>query len=184
MRKLAVLAGLGGVLLLALGSYALAGEGSKQARAGKLVGYQEVPSVSTRASGSFEARLVDNSRIEYKLTYKDLEDSITQAHIHFGQRLVNGGISVFLCSNLPSPPTPAGTQACPPSPATVTGTIVPANVIGPAAQGIAPGEFTELLAAIRARKTYANVHSVKFPGGEIRAQLGDRRGKRGKKDDD
>jgi len=60
---------------------------------------------------------------------------------------------------------------------------VPANVIGPEAQGIAPGEFTELLAAIRARKTYANVHSSKFLNGEIRAQLGDRRGKRGKKDD-
>jgi len=78
MRKLAVLAGLGGVLLLALGSYALAGGGSNNARGGKLVGYQEVPSVSTAASGTFEARLVGNS-IEYKLSYKSLEGSVTQA---------------------------------------------------------------------------------------------------------
>ena len=40
-------------------------------------------------------------------------------------------------------------------------------------------EGDELLAAIRAGKTYANVHSTKFPGGEIRAQLGGRGGKKG-----
>ena len=42
---------------------------------------------------------------------------------------------------------------------------------GPAGQGIAPGEYEELLRAIRAGATYANVHSTKYPGGEIRAQL-------------
>ena len=48
MRKLAVLAGLGGVLLLALGSYALAGGGSNNARGGKLVGYQEAVGLDRR----------------------------------------------------------------------------------------------------------------------------------------
>jgi CHRD domain len=178
MRKLVLFAGLGGVLLLGLGSFALADGGAKHAR-GKLIGYQEVPSVSSRGSGEFEAKIVDNSRIEYKLSYRDLEAAVLQSHIHFGQRSVNGGISVFLCSNLGN--GPAGTQACPAPPATITGTLVPANVIGPTAQGIAPGEFDELLAAIRAGKAYANVHSSLFPGGEIRAQLG---GDRGKKDED
>ena len=174
MRKLVLFAGLGGILLLGLGSYALADGGSKQAR-GKLIGYQEVPSVSSKASGEFDAKIVDNSRIEYTLSYRDLEAAVLQAHIHFGQRSVNGGISVFLCSNLGN--GPAGTQACPPAPATVTGTIVAANVIGPASQGIAAGEFAELLAAVRAGKTYANVHTSMFPGGEIRAQLGKSLGK-------
>lgn len=50
-------------------------------------------------------------------------------------------------------------------------------MIGPAAQGIDPGEFGELVRAIRAGTTYANVHTVKYPGGEIRAQL-ERRGRR------
>ena len=178
MRKLVLFAGLGGVLLLGLGSFALADGGSKHAR-GKLIGYQEVPAVSSRGSGEFEARIVDNSRIEYTLSYRDLEAAVLQSHIHFGQRSVNGGISVFLCSNLGN--GPAGTQPCPAPPATITGTLVPANVIGPAAQGISAGEFGELLAAIRAGKAYANVHSSLFPGGEIRAQLG---GDRGKKDED
>ena len=70
-----------------------------------------------------------------------------QAHIHFGGPRQSGGISVFLCTNLGN--GPVGTQACPAPPATVTGTIRPADVIGPTAQGIAAGEFAELIDAIR-----------------------------------
>ena len=46
-------------------------------------------------------------------------------------------------------------------------------MIGPSGQGIAPGEYAELLRAIRAGATYANVHTTKYPAGEIRAQLND-----------
>ena len=179
MRKLVLFAGLGGVLLLGLGSFALADGGSKNVR-GQLIGYEEVPAVSTAASGEFDARIVDNSTIEYTLSYADLEGAVQQAHIHFGQLSVNGGITVFLCSNLGN--GPAGTQACPASPATITGTITAADVssvpaaAGAVTQGIAAGEFAELLAAIRAGATYANVHTTRWPGGEIRAQLGKSRG--------
>ena len=42
----------------------------------------------------------------------------------------------------------------------------------PRAQGERkPGEYAELLRAIRAGVTYANVHSKTYTGGEIRAQL-------------
>jgi hypothetical protein len=95
---------------------------------------------------------------------------VTQAHIHFGSPSQTGGISVFLCTNLGN--GPAGTQACPPAPATISGTITPADVIGPAAQGITAGQFAELIEAIRSGATYVNVHSSLYPGGEIRAQLG------------
>ena len=138
-----------------------------------LTGYEEVPSVSTVASAEFRARISDDdTALDYELSYADLEGSVTQAHIHFGQRGVNGGISVWLCGNPgPGVAPPAGTPACPPPPATVTGTLTAANVVGPAGQGIAAGEFAELVAAIRAGKTYANVHSTKFPGGEVRSQI-------------
>ena len=139
-----------------------------------LTGYEEVPSVSTVATGTFDARISkDESQIDWELSYSDLEGAVQQAHIHFGQKGVNGGISVWLCGN-PSATVnpPAGTQPCPPPPATITGTATAANVVGPANQGIAAGEFAELIRAIRAGKTYANVHSTKFPGGEIRSQLG------------
>ena len=53
------------------------------------------------------------------------------------------------------------------------------DVVGPAGQGIAAGEWEEFLDALRAGVTYANVHSTARPAGEIRAQLldddGDRR---------
>ncbi len=84
---------------------------------------------------------------------------------------MEGLASGFAATPVPGVTPPAGTQACPPSPATVTGTLTAANVVGPAGQGIAAGEFAELIRAIRAGKTYANVHSTKFPGGEIRSQI-------------
>jgi hypothetical protein len=51
-----------------------------------------------------------------------------------------------------------------------------------AGQGIAAGDFAELVRAIRAGKAYVNVHSSVFPGGEIRGQLD--RGKEHEHDDD
>lgn len=136
----------------------------------RLDGFSEVPSLSTPGKGRFTIN-IDRRRqsIDYVLVYEGMSADVTQAHIHFGQRHVNGGISVFLCSNLGN--GPAGTQACPLRAGTVTGTIVAANVIGPVGQGIAAGEFGELLKAIDGGATYANVHTVAFPGGEIRAQI-------------
>ena len=55
----------------------------------------------------------------------------------------------------------------------MTGTFRAADVIGPAVQGIAPGEFDELVKALRAGVAYANVHTDLHPGGEIRGQLDD-----------
>ena len=138
----------------------------------QLSGYQEDPFVlSTTGKGQFFARIdTRKQEITYRLSYSGLEGTVTQAHIHLGGARQSGGISVFLCTNLGN--GPAGTQACPPAPATVTGTIRPADVIGPAGQGIAAQEFAELVAAIRAGVTYVNVHSTLYPPGEIRGQLG------------
>lgn len=142
-----------------------------------LIGYEEVPSISTEGNGQFKARINNSgTEISYSLSYSDLEGAVQQAHIHLGQKGVNGGITVFLCSNLGN--GPAGTQACPPAPATITGTITAADVSPPIPatlaarnQGLDTGEFDELLSAIRAGSTYVNVHSTKWPGGEIRSQI-------------
>ena len=136
----------------------------------RLTGYQEVPALSTSGHGTFRASIrAGGSAIRYRLTYAGLESAPQQAHIHLGQPAVNGGVVVFLCSNLGN--GPAGTQPCPASPATISGTLHAADVIGPADQGIAPGQFGELVRAIRAGATYANVHTVNHSGGEIRTQL-------------
>ena len=137
-----------------------------------LVGTQEVPAVSTTGHGGFALRQSpDGAALHYQLAYDGLEGDVTQAHIHIGQQDVNGGVAVWLCSNLASPPTPAGVQPCPAPPARISGIITAADVVGPAGQGIAAGEFDELVRAIRRGVAYANVHSSKFPGGEVRSQL-------------
>jgi len=134
-----------------------------------LSGYEEVPAVSTEGGGTFRATIHrSRQEIRFRLEYGRLSGPVQQAHIHFGQERVNGGISAFLCSNLGN--APARTKACPQA-GTVTGTIRPQDVVGPAAQGIAPGEFGELVRAMRAGVTYANVHSAPFPAGEVRGQI-------------
>ncbi|HJS75497.1 MAG TPA: CHRD domain-containing protein [Vicinamibacteria bacterium] len=130
--------------------------------------------ISTVAKGSFSARLSnDGKTLSYRLRYTGLEDDITQAHIHIGQFHTSGGISVFLCKTEANPgPTPDLTPFCPdPRSGEVEGTLTEANVFGPAAQGVAAGEFEELVRLMRAGVTYANVHSLKFPAGEIRGQI-------------
>jgi hypothetical protein len=138
----------------------------------QLSGYNETPlALSTTGTGRFLARISRaGDQISYTLSYSALEGNVTQAHIHIGSMSQTGGISVFLCSNLGN--GPAGTQACPAAPATISGTLTAADVIGPVGQGVTAGQFDELIAAIRAGSTYVNVHSTLYPLGEIRAQLG------------
>ncbi len=176
MRKLVFAAVVGGSLLVALvgGSFALAKDDKGGDARAKLIGYNEVPSVSTVAKGHFRARIDrDDRTIEYELSYEGIEGGTAMAgHIHLGQRHTNGGVSAFLCGGGDKP-------ACPSPGGTVKGTIDAADVIGPAGQGIAAGQIDELVRAIRAGATYANVHSTAFPGGEIRGQVkggGDHRG--------
>ena len=138
----------------------------------ELESYQEVPSISSPASGDFEARLSrDEATLTYTLTYGGLQGDVRQSHIHFGQHSVNGGIVVFLCQTTTNP-DPTGLAPTCPQEGTVEGSLTAANMTGGAAgQGIAAGEFAELVAALRAGVTYVNVHSSTFGGGEIRGQL-------------
>jgi hypothetical protein len=142
-----------------------------------LTGYEEVPVVSTAASGQFRARISnDESSIQWQLSYANLQGAVQQSHIHVGQAGVNGGISVFLCTNLGN--GPQGTQPCPAPPTTISGTInandvspnIPATQ-GARTQGVDTGEMAELIRAIRAGATYVNVHSTQWTGGEIRKQI-------------
>jgi hypothetical protein len=174
------------VALLGVGGVTAAvasGDSEQRKFSVNLIGYEEVPAVSTLGGGTFHAAISrSDDEIRYELTYSALQGNVTQSHIHFAQKSVNGAISVFLCSNLGN--GPAGTQPCPPS-GTVTGTIRPADVTGLAAgQGIAAGEFAELVKALRAGVAYTNVHSTVWPGGEIRGQLGDRDQDEGNNDGD
>lgn len=136
----------------------------------QLTGYSEVPAQSVPGRASFRAVIDERAgMITYSLEYADV--AITQSHLHLGQHHTNGGISVFLCTNLGNAPVGTTVQACPAAPAEITGVIMAADVTGPAGQGIVTGEFAELLAAIRNGSVYVNIHTPTVPAGEIRGQL-------------
>jgi len=164
-----VLAIMGAIAVGVLAAVAVADEGGSVRE--RLTGYEEVPALSTPGVGQFRASIdARDDEIDYRLSFSGTESNVTQAHIHFENATNNGPIVVFLCTNLGNGPT--GTQACPATGGTINGTIRPADVgAGAAAQGLAAGEFDELVRAIRAGATYVNVHTVVRPGGEIRAQL-------------
>jgi CHRD domain len=171
-----------GAFALVLASVGIAGGGKGRSMETKLIGYEEVPAISTAARGKIKLKIRNGSTgtIEYRLSYSGLTTPATQAHIHFAQKGVNGGIVLWLCGTT-ALPGPAGTPVCPAgntaNKETVSGTLDATDVQAVATQGIGPGELLEVLAAMKAGVTYANVHTAVgtgFPGGEIRGQL-DRR---------
>jgi hypothetical protein len=138
----------------------------------KLIGFEETPSESTPGHGSLRLRITNGGTvIHYRLHYEDFEaaeGSTLFAHIHFGQRGVAGGVSAFLCGG--SPPM-SDKPPCTPLQGTFEGDIDAADVVGPAGQGIAPGEMAELIRAMRKGYTYGNVHTTLNNAGLIRGQI-------------
>src|SRR5262245_34612294 len=164
-------------LLLALSVFTASANDGDKLRA-KLVGRQEVPVVSTGASGELELRIEDN-QVSFKLSYEGIEGgNVLAAHIHLGQRNVNGGVMAFFCGG-------GGKPACPASAATVEGTIAPADILPLGTQQIpADGAgFPEFVSELRHGTAYANVHSTASPGGEIRGQIREDNGRHRGHDD-
>jgi hypothetical protein len=177
MRKLLLFGLVAALGVLGIAAVAVAGRSHDDDGGGKarLDGYQEVVggtgpstgSVSTTGRGTFRFKIrEDPLRIHYVLKYQDMQGTtVSVSHLHFAERHVGGGVSVFLCGG-------GGKPACTTPNGRFEGDIVASDVVGPADQGIAAGELTELIRAIRAGAVYANVHSTpQYQEGEIRGQL-------------
>ena len=169
------------ILVAAGAGVGLADDGGRRIKE-SLNGLKEAAAVvSTTGTGTFRATINhDGDEIEYKLTFRDLEGDITQAHIHIGHPQNSGGIVLWLCQTAASAAPPqAGSNPPPcfdplggdPRNNTVEGTLTAADVRAQTANGIAASEFAEVVRLIRAGRTYANVHTAKFPPGEIRSQI-------------
>jgi CHRD domain len=158
------------VFALAVTSFAVAGGGKHKNGKGngsasaRLTGFQETPVVNTPATGTFRASIEQNS-ITFRLDYSNLTGPPSMAHVHIGQPGVAGPVSFFLCGGGGKPACPTGTSG------TVTGTVAPADVLAITAQGFNAGDLTSVINAISAGVTYANIHTAKWPNGEIRGQL-------------
>src|SRR4029453_6825885 len=109
-----------------------------------LKGFQENPSVSAGGRGDCDLRIGDDAQtIEFELSYDNLEGVGTTpfvtngvvlfAHIHVAAPGVNGGLAVLFWGG-------GGKPACPTPSGTITGTMTASDIVGPASQGINPGE--------------------------------------------
>ena len=154
--------------------------GASRVLRANLSAVKEVPAVSSAATGSFRARIsADGLSFDYELDYEGLEGSVTQSHIHIGQKFASGGISVWLCkTSLVTVPAgvPADTPVCGEPGGQISeaeGTISAEDVIGPTGQAVPAASFAELLRLIRSGLAYVNVHSTAAPTGEIRGQIRD-----------
>lgn len=170
-RRLQLVAAVVVVFGLAAASLALASgrdhgngkHGKAQFRA-KLTGFQETPALNSTGRAKLKLALTDTGG-SFQLDYSGLSGPPLVAHIHVGQFGVAGGVAIFFCGG-------GGQSACPTSTSgTVSGTFTAANVVGPAAQGFNAGDLANVERAIRAGVAYANMHTTKFPAGEIRGQI-------------
>ena len=168
-----VLLAAGAIAVLAVGSYATADPGKKEVGTGPMSGYLEAcptgpvstvaPDRSTRRSTTAPARSTTRS------SYSGLEGDIRQAHIHFGQRSVNAGISAWLRET--DEPVPERVDAG--LSAVRDGHGDDHRARGHRAGGAGKaGEFGELVAALRAAAVRERP-LVDVPGGEIRGQIND-----------
>ena len=130
----------------------------------QLLGAHEVPPVNTEGAAVLKLTLHDAS-IDFELHWANLSAGPAAAHIHFGQPLVNGGVVIFFCGG-------GGLPACPATASgSISGTLTATEVVGPTAQGVESGDLDALVRAIRTGEAYANMHTARFPSGEIRGQI-------------
>lgn len=128
-----------------------------------LTGDQEVPAVETNATGQAIFQLSkDGMTLSYKLIVANIED-VTMAHIHMAPAGSNGGVVAWLYpSSGPSVLIPGKTN----------GILAQGEITADDLKGALAGEPLEaLIEAIKAGNTYVNVHTLAYPGGEVRGQI-------------
>ncbi len=123
------------------------------ARTITLTGAEEVPPVTSPATGSFQWKLEGQS-LSYVL--KATGTSMTMAHIHIGDKGANGPVVAFLFG-----PNQAGVNSI-----DVAGTISVAQLSGSLA-----GDMAGFIAALNRGGLYVNVHSIANPAGVVRGQI-------------
>lgn len=132
-----------------------------------LTGAQEVPPVATISTGSadvtFDAGL---TTAMVNLTVFD-GIGVTQAHMHCAAAGANGPVVAFLFGFVPAGVDVDGLLA---QLVLTDADIIPQNPPAPTC-GMVITDVASLQAAMMAGKIYANVHTLFFPGGEIRGQL-------------
>ena len=105
---------------------------------------QEVPATTSSASGAAEVQYNENNgMLSWKVTYSGLTGSATAGHIHGPAAMgSNAGVVIPFTGDLNAQP-----------------------IMGEKA--ITAAQYADLAAGLY----YVNIHTARFPGGEIRGQL-------------
>lgn len=105
---------------------------------------QEVPPAASSGSGMAEVQFNQNTnKVTWKVTYSGLTGPATAGHIHGPAAAgANAGVVIPFAGNLDAQP-----------------------VMGEAT--VTPAQYADMAAGLY----YVNIHSARFPGGEIRGQL-------------
>jgi glucose/arabinose dehydrogenase len=125
-----------------------------------LTGRSEVPSNTSGATGSATFRVRPDGSIDYTLDVEQISN-VRAAHIHLGAAGQNGPVVVPLFDR------PEGVSAFDRE-RIASGQISAAQIV--ARTGFA-GTPAELLQRMRQGRAYVNVHTTRFPGGEIRGEV-------------
>lgn len=158
MKRLTVLSV---TLLVSLGFSALVfGQGTLEFKA-ELSGAEEVPPVSTAATGEVKLKVNDaQTEIAFELEIENATNILgaAGAHLHCAPRGANGPVVAFLAGVIPG-----GFDGK----VEVKAVLTEANITSPACGTT----IAALVQSMQNGQVYANAHSPAFPGGEIRGQV-------------
>jgi FlaG/FlaF family flagellin (archaellin) len=145
------------VIVAAAVPVGLAGAASTTLRA-SLNGSSEVPKTTSKAAGTGQFTVAsDGKSIRYRLTASGLSGTPQAAHLHLGNPGQAGGVMISIATKPFSLPRTGRLTA---SQFSATGSVK---------------TFAQAIRAVRAGRTYVNIHTLKFPAGEIRGQVRVRR---------
>lgn len=130
----------------------------------KLSGDNEVPAVSTRASGVALAALRDEgSRLVYKTLFRRLRN-VTMAHLHLGAEGENGPVVALL---IPADLSELSRSEQRRLRFSIFGDLGAADLVGP----LSGQPLDALIQEIENGNVYVNIHTEQNPAGELRGQL-------------
>ncbi len=125
----------------------------------RLSGKEVVPAVATKATGEADFKLSkDGKELSYTLTLKNIEN-VTAAHIHAGKKGDNGAPVAGLFAGPKKEGKFSGVLA--------KGTITDKDLFG----SLAGQTIGDLVKMIKDGGAYVNVHTDKYPDGEVRGQI-------------
>lgn len=143
------------LLVVGLATYSFAADKSFKSM---LSGSESVPAVETMAKGDATFTVIkDEKALSYYVTVSDIEN-VTAAHIHLGKKGENGP-PVALITNEKKAGKFSGTLA--------EGTITKKDLMG----SMTGKSVEDLIKQIKKGNAYLNVHTDKYPNGEIRGQV-------------